>query len=239
MKQARAGGSPSSDGRTRRLQERSASLTLAARPRDIDHVADGILRVTDNVGGFVASSTVSDEGGDFELRVPTNRLQKALGDLSRLAHVRGRSQTTQDITAEGVSARGRLRELRKEREGLLRALANATTINETDSVKARLRDVNASIAAARANLRRVNNRAAYANVSVTLVADRSGAVADDGDRWTPADALRDATRVLEVIAGIALIALAVALPLGLLAGLGALASRGLTRRRRARALDAA
>src|SRR4051812_17263693 len=41
------GGSPGSDSRTKRLQERSASLTLAARPREIETVADGIVRVTD------------------------------------------------------------------------------------------------------------------------------------------------------------------------------------------------
>jgi hypothetical protein len=235
------GGSASSDNRTRRLQERSAALTLAARPREIETVADGIVRVTDAAGGFVASSSVSggsDAGGSFELRVPTSKLQKALADLSRLAHVRARTQATRDITAEGVSARGRLTELRKEREGLLRALARATTLNETESIKARLRTVNASIASARSALRRVNNRAAFANVSVTLVADRSAGAAGGGDTWTPGDALHDAGRVLEVAAGIALIAFAILLPLGVLAGLGALASRAATRRRRDRALDA-
>ena len=233
---APGGGSPSSDARTKRLQERSASLTLATRPRDIEDVADGIVRVTDNAGGFVASSNVSQDGGDFELRVPTARLQKTIADLSRLAHVRGRSQSTRDITAEGVSARGRLRELEKERQGLLRALGAATTLNETESIKARLRIVNRSIASARASLARVNNRARYANVSVTLVADRSAATG--GGSWTPGDALHDAGRVLEVAAGVALIALAVALPIAIIAGLFALGARATTRRRRTRALDA-
>src|SRR5215213_7367521 len=114
------GRSPSSDSRRQRLQERSAALTLAARPRDIEDVADGIVHVTDAAGGFVASSTVSgggNAGGTFELRIPTARLQKALADLSRLAHVRERSQSTVDITAEGVSARERVRELQNERIG--------------------------------------------------------------------------------------------------------------------------
>ena len=62
-------------------------------------------------------------------------------------------------------------------------------------------------------MRRVDNRASYANVSVTLVADRSGgaAIGDDG-RWTPGDAFADAVRVLEVAAGVALLVLAIALP---------------------------
>ena len=199
--------------------------------------------MTDTVGGFVANSSVasgSGSGGSFELRIPNARLNKALAELSKLATVRERTQSSTDITAETVSARGRLREARREREGLLRALANATTLNETEAVKARLRSVNARIASARASVKRVANRAAYANVSVELVADRGGAAApiDDG-RWTPGDALRDAVRVLEVAAGIAVIVLALLLPLALLAGLGALASRMFGHRRRERALDMA
>jgi len=235
------GGSPRSDSRTARKQERSASMTLAAEPREVEDVADGIVRVTDAAGGFVASSSVSGgDGGDFELRIPTNRLQKALADLSALAHVRGRTQSTRDITAESVSARARLRESRSEREGLLKQLAKAATTNETESIKARLRTLNAQISSARAAVRRVDNRASYANVSVTLVADRSGgaAVADDG-RWTPGDAFADALRVLEVAAGIAMLALAIALPFAVLAALAVVAVRITGRRRRERALDMA
>ena len=142
---------------------------------EIEDVAAGILRVTDAAGGFVASSSVSGgsgSGGTFELRIPVARLDKAVADLSRLANVRERTQSSRDITAETVSARERLREARREREGLLRALASATTLNETEAVKARLRDVNRQIATARASLRRVGNRATYANVSVQLVAER-------------------------------------------------------------------
>jgi hypothetical protein len=237
------GGSPRSDGRDARKQERSAALTLATERRQIERVGDGIVRVTDAAGGFVASSNVSGgaaAGGSFELRIPANRLQRTLAELSRLAHVRERSQASRDITAESVTARERLRESRREREGLLRALARAVTLNETQSIKARLRSVNASIASARASVRRVDNRAAYANVSVSLVAQDAGFAApgDDG-RWTPGDAFGDAVRVLEVAAGIALIVLAIALPLALLAGLAVAASRVAGRRRRERALDIA
>jgi hypothetical protein len=237
------GGSPGSDGRRTRAQERSAALTLAARPRRIEEVAAGILRVTDAAGGFVASSSVSGgsgSGGSFELRIPVARLDKAVADLSRLAKVRERTQSSRDITAETVSARERLREARREREGLLRALANATTLNETEAVKARLRSVNRRIASSRASLRRVVNRARYANVSVELVADRGGAAVpvDDG-RWTPGDALRDAARVLEVAAGVAVIVLALLLPFALIGALGLVSARLTARRRRERALDMA
>jgi Domain of unknown function (DUF4349) len=235
-------GSPGSDGRDRRSVERSASLTLATRPRDIDAVSARIQDVTRQQGGFVVSSTVNSSqnggGGTFELRVPTRNLDAAMAALSRLGNVRERAQRSQDITAATVSARSTLADARAERKSLLRQLGEAVTLTQTESIRERLKLVSREIERARADVRRVNNRAAFSTVSVTLVADRSATAAGDDDSWTPGDAAKDALRVLEVIAGVALIALAVALPLALLAALGALAARWSRRRRREQALDA-
>jgi uncharacterized protein DUF4349 len=233
-----ASGDPGSDSRSNRKQERSANMTLAARPREIDRVAADIGRVAANLGGFVAESAISStRGGHVELRVPSARLDTAVQRLSDLADVRELTRQSRDITSSVVSAREALNDARTERKSLLRQLAEATTVNETESIRARLQIVSREIAAARARLRSVNNRAQFANVGVNLVADRTRD--DDEGAWTPGDALDDAGRVLEVVAGVAVITLAVALPVLLLWGLGWLAHRGLTRRRRERALDMA
>jgi hypothetical protein len=238
-------GSPRSDARESRKVERSASLTLAARPRNIEDLSQGVQEVTRAQGGFVVSSTVNSSrnggGGEFELRIPTRNLDAAMTALSRLGSVRERADRSQDITAETVSARSRLKDAKTERTSLLAQLADATTVQETASIRARLSLVSREIERARADVRRVNNRAAFSTVRVTLVADRSagapGAEEDDGS-WTPGDAASDALRVLEVIAGVALIALAIALPLVLLALLAAAVMRIARRRRREHALDA-
>jgi hypothetical protein len=234
-------GSPRTDARDRRFVERSASLALGARPRDIDTVSARIQEVTRQQGGFVISSTVSSSsGGDFQLRIPTRNLDAAMAALSRLGNVRERAQSAQDITAQAVSARSRLKDARTERKSLLRQLGDAVTLTETESIRRRLDIVSREIEAARADVRRVNNRAAFSTVSVTLIADRSAGApgSDEDDDWTPGDAANDAVRVLEVAAGVALIVLAAALPLALLGGLAAFAARWTRRRRREHALDA-
>ena len=62
---------------------------------------------------------------------------------------------------------------------------------------------------------------------------------DEGGAWTPGDAFDDALRVLEVAAGVLVVAAAVLLPLALIWLLAWLARRGVSRRRRERALDMA
>jgi len=224
----------------RRYVERSAQITLATTPRNIDSAASKVIAVADDLGGYVASSQItSGEGGTFELRVPERRLQRALERLSAIGKVRNRTQAAQDITGSVVSVQSRLKDARTERESLLKQLAKATTTNETASIRARLRIVSRQIAAAKGELRSVKRRASTSSVSVTLEADKDAGGAAGGDgKWSPGDALKDAGRVLEVTASVLLVAGAVALPLGLIALLVWLAARQASHRRRERALDA-
>jgi hypothetical protein len=74
-------------------------------------------------------------------------------------------------------------------------------------------------------------------VEMTGVARKHAAAPSHGS-WTPGDAAHDAVRVLEVSAGVALIALAVLVPLGLVGAAGGFAALALRRRRREAALSA-
>jgi hypothetical protein len=231
-------GGGASDGRSVRKVESSAAMTLRAPRGELDTVAGGAARVATTLGGFVAASSLSSRsGGNLDLRVPAARLDDAIARLSRLAHVRRLERSTLDITAESVSARARVAELRAERRSLLRQLAAAASLTETARVRNRLAAVTHRIVAARTRARGIDNRAAYATVSVTLMPEPRAA-ADPGP-WTPGDAWHDALRGLEVAAGVAVILLAVAVPLTLLALPAWLAGRSVARRRREAALDAA
>jgi hypothetical protein len=232
------GGDPRSDSRTARKVERNATMTLGAPRGDLDAVAGDVARTATMLGGFVASSSISStSGGDLELRIPSARLDDAVARLGRIAHVRRLERSTLDITAQSVSARTRVRDLEAERRSLARQLAAATSLTEIDRLKARLRDVTARLDAARTQAARIDNRAAYATLSVALVPERQAAAAGGG--WSPGDAWHDALSVLEFAAGVALIALAVAVPLALLWAPAWLARRRLIRQRRERALDMA
>jgi hypothetical protein len=233
------GTAPAARGRR---QERSAELALAT-PRDqIEDVADGVIRVTDRHGGFVLSSSVSagegaKSGASLDLRIPSDRLQAAVADLSELAHVRSRTQAARDVTAEFTSPRRRLADALAERRGLLRQLAQAVTPNQTAAIRARLRAVNRRANRARRELRALRERVAFSSVSV--IVEPGAAAKNDGGGWSLGDAANDAVSVLGAVAGAAIVGLAVALPAGLLAFLGWVAYRAIVRRRRERALDAA
>lgn len=231
-------------GGTRRV-ERSAEMTLSTAPDDVQAVADDVVRTVQGLGGVVASSRVAtvDGGGEayFDLRLPTARLDRAIAQLSKLAHVSALAQSSDDITGAFVSATDRLKDARDERAALLKALGRATTDRQIASLRARIADSRRRIARVEAELRRLRARTDRATVALTIRGDgesRGGSDEDEGGTWTPGDALRDALRVLEVAAGVAVVVAAALVPLGLLALLTLLAARAARRRGRERALDA-
>ena len=227
-------------GRSRQV-ERTAVLALRTPEDRFERTTDAVIATVSRFGGIVASSQIGATdvaGGEatFDLRIPTHRLDRALAMLSKLGHVTERSQSLQDITASFASVQERLTDARAERRGLLRALGRATTQNQVASIKAQLRAVSSRIAGLKGERSSLRRRANLARVDLTV---RGSAESDGGGAgtWTPGDAAGDALRVIEVLAGVTLVALAVLAPLGILAAVVVLVARSTRRRRREGALD--
>jgi len=224
----------------------SAQLQLSAALNRIDDVAQQVFNVVGAEKGFVNSSNVTSGGGnanagaDFQLSVPTANLGATLTDLSRLrgAHVVSRTDQSNDITAQVGGAGERLAEARALRRSLLKQLADATTAAEVSSIQARLHDANASIASDLSTLRGLQRQVAYSRISLNI--EPAGApppVVHHSSGFGIGRAAHDAGRVLVVVAGVALIVLAVLVPVGLVAALLAWVGFAVRRRRREHALD--
>ena len=233
------GGGAAPTVRPRKV-EQAASLTLAAPRNEVEDVADGVIRTADRYGGFVLHSSVStgdrNARAKIDLRIPASRLTDAIADLSELAHVRSRSQRADDITARFSYPRRELADATGERRALLAQLARATTPNETASIRARLRIANDRIDAARATLRRLQNRVTYASIAVAV--EEGAPAADGGGSWSAGDAWGSALDVLRVSFGVLVIGLAALVPLTLLLALAYAGRRAYLGRARNAALDA-
>lgn len=232
-----------------RKVERSASLELGAPADRVDDVAQDALAVVARFDGIVDQSSVSSgtAGGTAQLalRIPAAKLQPALGALSQLpdARVLARTDDSVDVNQAYVSTRRRLANAQAERAGVVRALRAADTEEETLRLRARLDALERTIAQAEQAQRALDRRVDYSRVSVAIRADdgsagSTGGTGTDGP-FTVGSAFHDALRVLEVAAGVLVIAAAALLPLALLLACGWPLARALGRRRREQALDAA
>jgi hypothetical protein len=235
---------PPSSGKRQVVQ--SAQLTLSVSPSRMDDVSQAVFNVVGQEKGYVNTSNVTSGGGDsgafFQLSVPSSNLSATLAALSQLkgAHVVSRTDNTNDITAQVGGAGERLAEARALRRSLLKQLANATTSQQVASIQARLHDANASIASDLSTLRGLQRQVAYSDITVRIQSSTAPppvTLHHHSSGFTIGKAAHDAGRVLVVVAGVALIVLAVMVPVGLVAALVAWVAFAVRRRRRDQALD--
>jgi Domain of unknown function (DUF4349) len=227
-------------GRSDRKIERSFSLELAVALDVMARAAEDVAAVTNRHGGFVLSSSVDSGenggGGDFSLRIPTDRLRPALRDLAALAPVIRQTQEGRDVTREHVTAKDRLRAARAERRSLLRRLELAETDEEAEAIRRRLDLVAGEINGLRGQLRDLRLRTDYAVVIVSLLVEEESNGGSGGAGSSFDDAINDAGDLLVGTAGVLIRVLALALPLGLIALAAWLAAWIFRRRRRESAL---
>ncbi|HEX8075232.1 MAG TPA: DUF4349 domain-containing protein [Thermoleophilaceae bacterium] len=219
-----------------RRVERSSELTLAAPDDRLEKVGGQILRVVDRHRGYVLNSSVSSGQGSthsglFELRVPTDRLQAAIADLSRLADVRARTDTGHDVTGEFTSVSDRLTADVVERRGLLRRLGHAASAQEADRLRSRLDRLSVEIHRLREQVRDLRQRTDFTRVSVSLVA-KTAAHGAAGPLGGVDRALRGSLRALVGATAIVLRVTAAVLPFAVLGAMGWVAAGGVRRRRR-------
>jgi hypothetical protein len=228
---------------TARAVQRDAQLTLTTPADNVGPVSDSALHIADSLDGYVQNSNVSTSGGSayasLELKIPSAQLDQALARLSRLAHVQSRSQSAQDLTDQRSALRASVKDARAERDGLRRRLARAGTEKERAALRAQLQRAEQLIVTRQRRVAALDHTVAYATIEVTVKGTHRHPAATGGGGWSPGGGLHTALRVLEVSFGVLLVALAVCVPLGLLAGAGALTARLVVRHRRERALNMA
>jgi len=241
-----AGGVKSFDRRLRtrlhpRAVERSAEITLAADPKDVDDDAARVFEaVHANNGIIMRSSTeegrAGEAGATFELLIPSAKLDDAMAAFSEIDAVRSRHEATADITAPTVTAAELLKESRARIDSLLTQLEGAETEEEREAVEAELRHERRHAGRLAAQLDHLHKRADYSRVSLRIETG-GGSESSGSGAWGIDDALDDAGHVLTVAAAVTLVALAVLGPIALIALLAWLTHRAWVRRERRRVLS--
>jgi hypothetical protein len=223
-----------------RAVERSAEITLAADPKDVDDDASRVFEAVHANNGIVMRSSTEEgrpgeAGATFELLVPSAKLEDAMAAFSEIDAVRSRHEATADITAPTVTASELLKESRARIDSLLAQLATAETEEEQEAIEAELRHERRHASRLAAQLNHLHKRADYSPVSLRI--ETGGKESSDSGAWGIDDAFHDAGHVLTVAAAVTLIALALLGPIALIALLAWLTHRSWVRRERRRVLS--
>ena len=228
-------------GVNKRAVAHKTQIVLGTNADGVQDVSNQITSVVDSHNGIVLDSNVEDgpegvAGASFRLLIPTAQLESAVGDLSQVADLRSRTQQATDITAPTLTVEDKLATARAEAQGLVKELSEATTDEDRAAIKAELSDQRAKVARLTTKANRLSRRASLTPVSVDVQTGEQFGQTDNG-KWGPGDAIHDIGGFLGTAAGVALIVLAVVIPLALLALLIALINRAWVRTSRRRVMD--
>ncbi len=230
-------------------QIQSAQISLTTPNADVEQVAQEVIDVVTFEHGTVQNSRVTaantGSGGGyayFDLSFPTSHLQAALTQLSRLrdASITSRTDGSLNVGNQYGDDVRQLRDAEALRASLLRQLQSAYTQADIDSIRAQLKLAEQQIASRQSSLERLQHQISHSSVSVQINQDGlpMPVVRHHSSGFTLGRAGHDALRVLVVSAGVALIVLAVLVPVGLVAALLMWLWVWLRQRRREHALDA-
>ena len=206
---------------------KDGSVDIRIEPGSFDASVNQIRAIAADVGGYVASGETRIEEYDearyavgwYTMRIPTERFDDAVSRIEQLGERVSAQLSSQDVTEEYVDLEGRLSYWRDQEAFYQRLMAEATTIEELVTVQTRMQDVLLNIEQIEGRLRYLDSRTAYATLTVGVTevpVDGPIAVPEPAEPNAIQEAFEQAGEVLLATVGFIIVAIAVAIPIGIL-----------------------
>ena len=213
---------------------KTASLGLGIAHGSFDDKVGEAHAVADSFGGFVVQSFASQGSGNriaegsLVLRIPAESYEAALSRLRGLGKVESLEESGQDVSKEFVDLNARIRQLRAVEAQLLQLLQQANDVPAALAVQSQLSQVQLDLEQARGRLQYLDNRVAFATISMSM--HELVVVPPNGDGFSIVDAWATAGAAFLTVVGWIFIGIAVVAPVLVLLGLGFLVGRELRKR---------
>jgi len=144
---------------------RDASLTLEVKnEKRIPEVLRGVHAATEKLGGYVASESTH----GIVIKVPSARIDDALGMLGTLAKIKTREVTARDVTSDYVDLRIRIDNARRLQERLKELLGQTQDVARILDIEKELARVTEELERFEGQMRLMNNQTTFATLTISV-----------------------------------------------------------------------
>ncbi|GAA4001652.1 DUF4349 domain-containing protein [Allokutzneria multivorans] len=150
---------------------RTARLELSAA--DVTGVVGRGKEAATRAGGFAGAEETRETRATLTLRVPADKLDAVLDELTKLGTVNVRDVRSTDVTDQLVDTQSRITSQRASVERVRALLARANTVGEIVQVEGELNRRQADLEALQRRLESMSNQVAMSTVTLTVL--RTGA----------------------------------------------------------------
>lgn len=195
---------------------RTANLALAVG--EVGATVDEARRIAVTEGGYVGREEVRARSATLTLHIPSDRFDRALGELSELGEVTSRDQSAEDVTEQVVDLDSRIATQRASVDRVRALLARASTVEEIVRIEQELTTREADLESLEQRRQALAGQVAMSTVTVGISGsdvapvrdESSGFLAGLSDGW---DALLGAGAVtLRVLGAVLPFLLVLAIP---------------------------
>lgn len=154
------------------------SSQLFLETAKFNDVINSLEDMVKSYGGYIASSSIDAEGinnnyqclrfASYKINVPSDKLDDFLDESSKLATVRNKSTSAEDITAQYYDNESRLKSLQIQEERYLEILKTATEVKDIIEIENALTDVRYEIENLTTCLNKISNLVDMATVNINI-----------------------------------------------------------------------
>jgi len=195
---------------------------LAVQVRDVSAAFSRAVQLVESGGGYVQSSTQSQEGGDradLTIRIPPNGFLPILASLGALGTVTSKTVSGEDVTQEYYDLGAELDNQVEVRGRLLQLLKQAVKVADAVTVEEQLERVGANVNRIKGRMKYLETMTGLCTVTVSLYGEEKAAVSDGFLSWSlVGHGFWRAAQVLVNVFFILLQVLVVAIPLAAAGG---------------------
>ncbi len=154
--------------------ERPQLIKRAHLSLSVESVDDSFAQVRSIVNAQQGDMLSMEDYGDrqrnvnFELRVPADRLDSALDDLTALGDVSNRSISSEDVSSQLVDLQARLANARKSEEALKEIMSRSGEISDVLEVSRELSNVRQNIEQMAAAQKNLQTQVRYSTITLSL-----------------------------------------------------------------------
>ena len=154
------------------------SSQLSLETAKFNDVINSLEDMVKSYGGYIASSSIDAEGinnnyqclrfASYKMNVPSDKLDDFLDESSKLATVRNKSTSAEDITTQYYDNESRLKSLQIQEERYLEILKTATEVKDIIEIENALTDVRYEIENLTTCLNKISNLVDMATVNINI-----------------------------------------------------------------------
>lgn len=151
------------------------TMRLSAETDDLDEALAAINGQIAAAEGYIESQSIynnssyrRNRSAELTVRIPANRIDSFVGEVSSITNVTSSTRNVHDITLSYTDTEGRLTALKTEEQRLLELMEKAENMGDLLEIESRLTEVRYRLESYASQLRLYDNQVDYATVSLSV-----------------------------------------------------------------------